>query len=47
MGCLFEGWGHLFDIVAKGMGTYSRKYGIPVYEVVIEQLMKDFNLLFT
>lgn len=51
MGCLFEGWGggrgHLFDIVAKGMGTYTRKYCIPVSEVVIKQLMKDFNLLFT
>ena len=53
MGCLFEGWGghgggrHLFDIVAKGMGTYTRKYSIPVSEVVIKQLMKDFNLLFT
>ena len=46
MGCLFEGWGggHLFDIVAKGMGTYTRKYSIPVSEVVIKQLMKDFAL---
>lgn len=48
MGCLSEGGGgHLFDIVAKGMGTYTRKYSIPVSEVVIKQLMKDFNLLFT
>ena len=49
VGCLSEGWGggHLFDIVAKGMGTYTRKYSIPVSEVVIKQLMKDFNLLFT
>ena len=37
------GRGHLFDIVAKGMGTYTRKYSIPVSEVVIKQLMKDFN----
>ena len=46
MGCLFEGWGggHLFDIVAKGMGTYTRKYSIPVSEVVVKQFMKDFAL---